>query len=217
MSIKEDLKNAIIEIKYDEIDGLVKKALASGMRPLEILNALRRGLNVVGDMYQKEGLFLSELFLAAETMKNALEILQPLLGEDESGESLGTIVMGSIEGDIHDFGKIIVSSLMMAAGFKVVDIGVDVPAEKFVDEAEKVGADVIGVSALLSTTQPSSKKVVDLLKSRKIRDRYKVIVGGTGVVPIIAVKEFGVDAGVNDGVEGVKIIKKWLEKKRRNS
>jgi methanogenic corrinoid protein MtbC1 len=86
-----------------------------------------------------------------------------------------------------------------------------------VNEAEKAGADVIGVSALLSTTQPSSKKVVDLLKSRNIRDKYKVIVGGTGVIPIIAVNEFGVDAGVNDGVEGVKIIKKWMEQKRGNS
>lgn len=217
MSLKEDLKNAIIEIKFDEIDSIVKKALNSGMEPLDVLDALRNGLNVVGDMYQKEGLFLSELFLAAETMKNALDILQPLLGEDECRESFGTIVMGSIEGDIHDFGKIIVSSLMMAAGFKVVDIGVDVPAERFVDEAEKVRADVIGVSALLSTTQPSSKKVVDILKSRNIRDKYKVIVGGTGVVPMIAVREFGVDAGVNDGVEGVKIIKKWMEQKRGNS
>ena len=209
MSIKEDLKGAVVDIRYDEVGVLVGDALRAGLKPLEILDALRDGLNTVGDRYQAGEYFLSQLFLAAETMKRALEVLGPLLVGEEGGEPRGTIVIGSIEGDIHDFGKTIVSSLLMAAGFEVVDIGVDVPAARFVDEAERAGADVIGISALLSTTQPMSRRVVEHLEARRLRGRYKVILGGTGVVPDMAVRDFGVDAAVNDGVEGVKIITSW--------
>lgn len=217
MLIKEDLKRAIVDIRYDEVGGLVKDALEAGLKPLEILSELRAGLKIVGDKYQAGEYFLSQLFLAAETMKNALEVIQPLILSERGGESKGTIVLGSIEGDIHDFGKAIVSSLLIAAGFDVVDIGIDAPAEKFVDEAEKAGADVIGISALLSTTKPMSKKVVEELESRGLRSKYKVILGGTGVVPELAIEEFGVDAAVNDGVEGVKTITNWMDQKRRKA
>jgi len=159
MSIKEELRRAIVDIRYEEVGSLVDDALKAGLKPLEILGELRAGLDIVGDRYQAGEYFLSQLFLAAETMKNALEVIQPLLLDERGSEPRGTIVMGSIEGDIHDFGKTIVSSLLMAAGFDVVDIGVDVPAARFVDEAERVEADVIGISALLSTTQPASKEV----------------------------------------------------------
>ena len=213
MSIKEELRRAIVDIRYEEVGSLVDDALKAGLKPLEILGELRAGLDIVGDRYQAGEYFLSQLFLAAETMKNALEVIQPLLLDERGSEPRGTIVMGSIEGDIHDFGKTIVSSLLMAAGFDVVDIGVDVPAARFVDEAERVEADVIGISALLSTTQPASKEVVEELAARGLRSRYKVILGGTGVVPEMAVDEFGVDAAVNDGVEGVKIITSWTERK----
>jgi 5-methyltetrahydrofolate--homocysteine methyltransferase len=126
---------------------------------------------------------------------------------------VGTIVVGSIEGDIHDFGKTIVSSLLMAAGLNVVDLGVDVPAEAFVAEAEKVGADVIGVSALLSTTQPAVKKIVEKLYERGLREKYKVILGGSGVDTEKAMEEFGVDAAVNDGARGVDVITSWMEER----
>jgi len=214
ISMREDLKQAVVDIRYDEIGGLVRDALDAGLGPLEVLDELRAGLKIVGDRYQAGEYFLSQLFLAAETMKSALEVIQPLLLDEEVGESRGTIVMGSIEGDIHDFGKTIVSSLLMAAGFRVVDIGIDVPAERFVEEAKKANADVIGVSALLSTTQPSSRMVVEELESQGLRGKYKVIMGGTGVVPEMAVREFGVDAAVNDGVEGVRIITDWMMEKR---
>ncbi|MCW3992340.1 MAG: cobalamin-dependent protein [Candidatus Bathyarchaeota archaeon] len=213
MSIKEELRRAIVDIRYEEVGSLVDDALKAGLKPLEILGELRAGLDIVGDRYQAGEYFLSQLFLAAETMKNALEAIQPLLLDERGSEPRGTIVIGSIEGDIHDFGKTIVSSLLMAAGFDVVDIGVDVPAARFVDEAERVEADVIGISALLSTTQPSSKEVVEELAARGLRSRYKVILGGTVVVPEMAVEDFGVDAAVNDGVEGVKIITSWTERK----
>ena len=206
-----ELMNAVIDIEYDEIAGLVTSALKAGSDPLDVLGELREGLRVVGERYQEGEYFLSQLFLAAETMKNALEVLQPLLVAADRGESKGTIVIGSIEGDIHDFGKAIVSSLLTAEGFRVVDIGVDVPSERFVEEAEKADADVIGISALLSTTQSQSRDVVRDLERRGIRDRFRVILGGTGVVSEYALEHYGVDAAVNDGVEAVKIITGWLE------
>jgi len=213
MSIKDGLKQAIVDMKYDEVAGLVEDGLTAGLKPLEILDNLRDGLRIVGDKYHIGEYFLSELYMAAETMKNALEIIQPLLSDEKGGGSEGTVVIGSIQGDIHDFGKTIVSSLLAAAGFDVVDIGIDVPAPKFVDEAERVKADVIGVSALLSSTQPASKKVIEELKARGLRSKYKVILGGTGVDPEMAIKEFGVDAAVFDGSEGVRIIKSWMDEK----
>ncbi len=207
--------NAVIDIRYDEIAGLVLSALKAGSDPLDVLGELREGLRVVGERYQEGEYFLSQLFLAAETMKNALEVLQPLLAATDQGESKGTIVIGSIEGDIHDFGKAIVSSLLTAEGFHIVDLGVDVPSVRFVEEAEKANADVIGISALLSTTQPQSRDVVQGLERRGIRDRFRVILGGTGVVPEYALAQYGVDAAVNDGVEAVKIISGWLEGEQR--
>jgi len=213
MSIKDGLKQAIVDMKYDEVAGLVEDGLKAGLKPLEILDNLRDGLRIVGDKYHIGEYFLSELYMAAETMKKALEIIQPLLSDEKGGGSEGTVVIGSIQGDIHDFGKTIVSSLLAAAGFNVVDIGIDVPAPKFVDEAERVKADVIGVSALLSSTQPASKEVIEELKARGLRSKYKVILGGTGVDPEMAIKEFGVDAAVFDGSEGVRIIKSWMDEK----
>jgi methylmalonyl-CoA mutase cobalamin-binding domain/chain len=208
--LKESLREAIVKIRYDEVAGIVGSALDSSMPPLEVLAELRAGLTTVGDRYQSGELFLSHLFLAAETMKAALEVLQPLLSAGGREDSRGKVVIGSIEGDIHDFGKVIVSSLLSAAGFTVIDLGVDVPAERFVDEAERAGADVIGISALLSTTQPSCRRVVDELERRGIRERYRVIMGGTGVSPEIATAKYGADAAVNDGVEGVRIISGWM-------
>ena len=205
------LQVAIVDLRYDEIGKIVRTTLDSGIEPLEVLGELRAGLTLVGDRYQSGEFFLSHLFLAAETMRSALEVLKPFLSGSEEQASGGRVVIGSIEGDIHDFGKVIVSSLLIATGLDVVDLGVDVPAKRFVDEAVKVGADVIGISALLSTTQPSCQKVVEELERRGIRDMYKVIVGGTGVVPDDAISKYGADAGVNDGVEGVKIITRWIE------
>ena len=206
-----ELKNAVIDIRYDEVAGLVRSALEADSDPLDVLTELRAGLKVVGDRYQEGEYFLSQLFLAAETMKNALEVLQPVLASADHVESKGTIVIGSIEGDIHDFGKVIVSSLLTAEGFRIIDIGIDVPSERFVEEAEKADADVIGISALLSTTQPQSRDVVQVLEERGVRDRFRVILGGTGVDPEYALKRYGVDAAVNDGVEAVKIITRWMD------
>ena len=133
----------------------------------------------------------------------------PALAATMQFQDAGRIVMGSIEGDVHDFGKNIAKNLLTASGFAVYDLGVDVHPVKFVDEALRVDADVIGISAILSSTQPTSAEVVAELKARGLRDKIRVILGGTGVAKR-AIKEYGVDAAVNDATEGVNIIRGWL-------
>ncbi len=176
---------------------------------MTVLDSLKRGLDVVGSLYHNKEYFLSELFMAGETMRVALDVLMPALSSDLDFKDAGKIVIGSIEGDVHDFGKNIAKNLLMASGFAVYDLGVDIPPVKFVDEAVRVDADVIGISAILSSTQPTSAEVVAELKARGLRDKIRVILGGTGVAKR-AIIEYGVDAAVNDATEGVNIIRGWL-------
>lgn len=209
MVSEEDLKQAIVDLNFATISDMVKEALHTGMDPMTVLDSLKRGLDVVGSLYHNKEYFLSELFMAGETMRVALDVLMPALASDLDFKDAGKIVMGSIEGDVHDFGKNIAKNLLTASGFAVYDLGVDIPPVKFVDEAVRVDADVIGISAILSSTQPTSAEVVAELKARGLRDKIRVILGGTGVAKR-AIKEYGVDAAVNDATEGVNLIRGWL-------
>lgn len=209
MVSEEDLKQAIVDLNFTTISDMVKEALHTGMAPMTVLDSLKRGLDVVGSLYHNKEYFLSELFMAGETMRVALDVLMPALASDLDFKDAGKIVIGSIEGDVHDFGKNIAKNLLTASGFAVYDLGVDIPPVKFVDEAVRVDADVIGISAILSSTQPTSAEVVAELKARGLRDKIRVILGGTGVAKR-AIKEYGVDAAVNDATEGVNLIRGWL-------
>ena len=213
MVSEENLKQAIVDLSFSMISDIVKEALNSGMDPVTVLDSLKSGLDRVGTLYHDKEYFLSELFMAGETMRVALDTLMPALSTNSQFKELGKIVIGSIKGDVHDFGKNIAKNFLTASGFTIYDLGIDVPPIKFVDEAVRVNADVIGISAILSTTQPTSTEVVDELKARGIRDKVKIILGGTGVTQR-AINEYGVDAAVNDATEGVNIIKKWMM--RRN-
>jgi methylmalonyl-CoA mutase cobalamin-binding domain/chain len=211
MAEENEFKEAIIELKYDEISAMVQSALNDSCNPLEILNSLKQGLDVVGERYHNKEYFLSELFMAGETMSAAMEVLAPALAatRSEDQEAEGTVVLGSIQGDVHDFGKNIAKIFLTASGFNVHDLGVDVPPSTFVDVAIDMNADVIGISAILSATQPVSQEVVNELQRRGLREQFKVILGGTGVTKR-AIKQYGVDEAVNDATDGVNIIKQWL-------
>jgi methylmalonyl-CoA mutase cobalamin-binding domain/chain len=152
--------------------------------------------------------------MAGETMAVAMAALIPALSSGSTLESTGTIVIGSILGDIHDFGKNIVKIFLNAAGFTVYDLGVDVPPEKFIEKAVAVDADIIGISAILSTTQSASAEVISLLEKRGLREKFKVILGGTGVDDR-AITKYGVDAAVNDATVGEQILRQWMEETRR--
>jgi methanogenic corrinoid protein MtbC1 len=208
----EDLEQAIVDLDYLNIRVKVTAAIDAGTPPLAILDRLKNGLDEVGARYHRKEYFLSELFMAGETMEAALAVLMPLLSKEHQHGEEGVVLIGSIHGDVHDFGKNIAKTLLAASGFTVHDLGVDVPPDRFVAEAERLHADVIGISAILTATQPGSQAVVDALTRKGIRDQFKVILGGTGVTDR-AVQDYGVDAAVNDATEGVAIIRRWVETK----
>lgn len=209
--ILKELTQAIVELKIEKIGDLVSKALRSGIEPLRITRYVNKGMSIVGQRFQNGEYFLSDLIMAGETMKEALEVLRPHL-KVEKAEGRDKIILGTIIGDLHDIGKEIAKTLLISAGFEIYDLGIDVMSKRFVEKAKEVDANIIGISALLTTSVVRTAEVVDELEKSGLRDKVKVIVGGAATREWMKDK-FGVDAVVNDAVEGVRIIKSWSEKK----
>jgi len=207
------LKQAIVEMRISEIGNLVQSALNNGLSPFVILNELRSGLVTVGKHFEEQTCFLSDLIMAAETMKEALVVLRPHLTLEQSRQE-GRVLIGTIMGDVHDLGKSIVTTLLSARGFEVIDLGVDVEPKRFAQEALGKDVDVVGISALLSTTQPLSKEVVRAVQDSGLRGKVKTILGGAATQRS-APEQYGVDAAVTDAVEGISIIEGWTEAKRK--
>jgi len=207
------LQQAIIDMKVETVGSLVQTAMSTGRSPFEILSDLRIGLAEVGRRFEEGTYFLSDLIVAAETMKEALSVLRLHLTPDGS-KSEGRVLIGTILGDVHDFGKNIVTTLLTAKGFEVLDLGVDIEPERFAQEAALKNVEILGISALLSTTQPLSKEVVQAVRQVGIGHKVKVILGGAAAQKS-APEEYGVDAAVTDALEGVNIIEAWVEGKRK--
>jgi trimethylamine corrinoid protein len=206
---KQDLLNKVIEsiIGGDEAQAeqLARQALELKMDPLEIINeGYVVGIKQVGDMFECGELFLPELIQAAEAVKNATEILNSAISGG-ADKTKGNVLIATVEGDIHDIGKAIVVSLLVANGFNVVDMGRDVPTRDIIDKAEEFKADVIGTSALLTTTMVKQKELEDTLVKEGLRDKYKTIVGGAPVTVRWAEK-IGADAYAENAGEGVNKI-----------
>jgi methylmalonyl-CoA mutase cobalamin-binding domain/chain len=207
----EKLRESFINLDEQSVIDTCKKCLDRFVKPTEILQTLKDGMEEIGEKFEKGDYFLSELVMAGEIMKKALAILNPYLTiENARACAKGKIVLGTILGDLHDIGKDIAKTFLLSTGFEVYDLGIDVPPIEFVRKAKEVRADVIGISALLSVTVPLSKDVVELLKREGIREKVKVIVGGAATRKEHE-KIYGLDAVVNDAIEGVKIIKSWME------
>jgi methylmalonyl-CoA mutase cobalamin-binding domain/chain len=207
----EDITHAIIELKVDAIRELCQGALKRGHRPMEIVEAMRKGMEEVGRRYERGDYFLPELMMAGETMKEGMEVLRPHLEKGEGGK--GTrIVLGTVQGDIHDIGKNIFAMLARASGFEVIDLGVDVPPERFAEVVEKEGAAVLGLSCLITPALPAMQRTVELLEKRGLRQRVKVILGGAPLTEELG-RKLGADAAVNDAVKGVEILKSWFPRK----
>lgn len=202
-----EIERYISELNGEPLLSSVRKALEDGVDPYKILDSLRRGMESVGQLYERGEYFISELVYAGELMKEAIEILQPYFKVDKAATRT-PIVLGSALGDVHDIGKNIVKSLLISSGFNVHDLGVDVAPDRFVEKAREVGAGIIGVSALLSTTTTVASEVVKALKKAGLRDKVRVILGGAAVRGWM-IREFGVDAAVNDAIQGIKIIRSW--------
>lgn len=199
--------DVLVNLEIGGMQDSVRAALISGLSPMEILQDLEAGMQEVGARFQRGEYFFSELIMAGETMKEAFKILKPLL-ESSQTKAKAKIVMGTIQGDLHDIGKDIVSTMLVSAGFEVHDLGIDVPPESFSAKVKETGANIVGVSALLSVTVPTVSKVAEAIKLGGMRERVKIIAGGAAMRPEYAAN-LGIDAAVNDAIEGVKIIKKW--------
>ena len=165
-------------------------------------------LKEIGDKYERMEIFVPELMLAAEAMKSGIAILEPLL-KGEVRETLGTVVIGTVEGDIHDIGKNIVAMLLTGAGFKVIDIGVDVVASAFAEAVDKHNPDIVGVSTLMTTTMEMHKEIIRYFKEIGIRDKVKIMIGGAVVTKEYA-EEIGADAFAANANEAVDVAKKLV-------
>ena len=203
--ISENLQNGFDE----KVAVLTKDAVEKQIHPKEILqNGLIAGMNVVSEKFKNHDIFLPDVLLAARAMNSAMEVLKPLLIK-EGIPIRGKVVIGSVKDDLHDIGKNLVAILLKGAGFEVIDLGNDVPAEKFISTAREENAHVIGMSALLTTTMPVMKKVVDLAKDEGLYGRVRIIVGGAPVSKEYAI-EIGADAYSYDGANAVEAVESFF-------
>jgi len=206
------IRDAIVNLDIDNIGRLCEEAVKAGVPAYEVvMDGMAKGMEIVGEKYERNEYFLAELIMAGETMKEGMKVLEPYLKAGEL-KKIGKVVIGTVRGDLHDIGKNIVATLLSAAGFEVVDLGVDVSPEKFVEAVKENNPDIVGMSALLTTTMVEMEEVIKALKESGLRDKVKVIIGGAPITEEFA-KKIGADAAAKDAVEGVNICKSWVARK----
>jgi len=208
------MAQSIIEGEPEDAERLAREALAQGIEPLEAINrGFVPGVDEVGRGFGCGDLFLPDLVRAGAAMKTVTKVLEPeMLRRGTVRESAGTVVLGTIKGDIHEIGKNLVGTMFTAGGFTVHDLGVDVPFDAFVEKAREVNANVVGVSALLTTTMANQRKVIEALDKAGLRPKVKVLVGGAPVTRGWA-SEIGADGYAEDAVGAVKIARELLGSK----
>jgi methylmalonyl-CoA mutase cobalamin-binding domain/chain len=205
----EALKQSIIDGKKDIAVAMAQEAIDKGVRPEIILNDyMIAALQTVGKLFEAREIFVPEMMISAKAMKAALEIVKPLLPR-ETSKKKGTVVIGTIQGDLHDIGKNLVGLMLDNAGYNVVDLGVNVSAARFVDEAIKNEADVIGLSSLLTTGDPYIKSTVATIRSSQVPQKVKIICGGAAVTDKL-VKLSGADRYVPDAANAVPAVQELL-------
>ena len=203
---------AIVDGNAESAADWAKRGLDEGIEPLTLLeNGFVPGINEVGDLFSKGKLFIPRLIKSAAAMEKATQIINAAIPQGEE-IAQGRVVMGTVQGDVHDIGKTIVVALFKANGFEVLDLGRDVPNGKIIEEAEKFGADIIGTSTLLTTTMVLQKELEEELKNAGLREKYKTIIGGAPVTQRWA-DRIGADAYAHDASDGVKKVKELLKKR----
>ena len=207
MNHMEIMKNAVIEGKHREIKSLVEEALNAGLDPNTIINeSLISAMDVVGNDFGSGRIFVPEMLVSAITMKNALSILKPLLVGDQA-QSRGTIIIATVKGDLHDIGKNLVGMMLEGAGFKVVDLGTDLDIEELLSRVREIKPQVLGLSALLTTSMPEMKQIIRELELQELRNNLKVMVGGAPVDRTFAEK-IGADGSGADAAEAVELARR---------
>jgi corrinoid protein of di/trimethylamine methyltransferase len=209
-----EYSDLVIEGEDEELVALVEKRLGEGADPNAIIDELTDGIRVIGDQFENGEVFLPELMLAAEAMQAAIQVLKPSLLEAGGGaEEAGKVIIGTVEGDIHDIGKTIVGAFLSVSGFDVVDLGRDIPTKEMVAKAEELDADVIAASSLLTSTMPASRDIVELLKKKDIRHEHVVVVGGAPVTEEWA-EHIGADGTAKDAPGAAKLCRELVDAKR---
>lgn len=210
--ILNQLMESIIIGDPDESFRLTEQALQVNLEPMTIIReGLMPGMNQVGEKFASGEYFLPDLIIAADGMKKAMELLEPeLVKRQQVLENAGVVVLGTVKGDIHEIGKSLVGTMLSANGFKVYDLGVDVPTEQFIATVQETNADIIGLSALLTTTMTVQREVIEALKEAGIRQEVKVLVGGAPVTSSWS-EEVGADGYAEDAMGAVKIAKALCE------
>jgi len=203
------ISELLIAGNIEEIRNVTQQALDEGLQAKEILeNGLLAGMDIVGQRFKACEMFIPEVLLSAKTMDAAMEILRPLLAESNTATG-GTVVIGTVEGDLHDIGKDLVVMMLEGGGFKVVDLGNDVKSQVFVEAVKEHKANILGLSALLTTTMPKMRETIEAFQEAGIRNRIKVIIGGAPVTQEYA-DSIGADGYGADAVQGVELAKRLM-------
>jgi 5-methyltetrahydrofolate--homocysteine methyltransferase len=208
----DNIKEAVVNRRRDKIEELVKGAIENGFSLNQIINSgLIPAMEIIGQKYTSGEIFIPEMLASAITMKKGLDIVKPLL-KAHPIESKGTILMATVQGDVHDIGKNIVTMMLEGAGFQVVDLGADVKKDKIVQKIQEIKPDILGMSALLTTTMPGMETVIRELEEKGFRNRVKIIIGGAPVDAAYA-KKIGADGYGANAIEAVQLAKEIVRKK----
>lgn len=214
MSSLSKLVQAVMEGMEDEAVVAAKETLQEGVSVETIIDELTAGMREIGEQFARMEIFLPEMMTAAQAMQEVLQVLEPEMAKSaKAKEKKGVVVIGTVEGDMHEIGKDIVISLMQVHGFEVIDLGYNVNSLEFVNQAIKNNADIIGVSALMTTTMPAQRDIIEFLKEKGVREKFHVILGGAPVtkewVDACGADSWGENAGV-----AIQILEKVMEKRR---
>lgn len=205
----QEIKGIVVNGRYKGIEDLTRKTIAEGVDLNKIINdSLIAGMDIVGEKFSENEIFVPEMLVSAMTVKLALEIIKPLLKDDEV-QLRGTILMGTVKGDIHDIGKNLVIMILEGAGFNVIDLGVDMSVQMVTEKVEEINPDILGLSALLTTTMPEMRNVIEDLEKKGLRDSIKVMVGGAPIDEKFA-REIGSDGYGKDAREAVQLARRFI-------
>lgn len=194
--------------KMPEVVALTEQAVSEGLDASDILNGLLDGMGVIGEKFKRNEVFVPEVLIAARAMNAGLDVIKPLL-EEQGIEPVGKVIIGTVKGDLHDIGKNLVRMMMVGAGLEVIDLGVDVSPEKYIAAVEENNPDIIAMSALLTTTMPNMKAVIDALEEKGLRNKVKVMIGGAPVTDNFA-EEIGADRYTVDAASAAEVAKELI-------
>jgi len=200
----------IIELNEEKVTELVKERLKNNEDPLKIMDDVKEAMKAIGDKFSNKEYFLPELIMSGEILRQIFEEIGPKLKEKQTSDSKGKVLLGTVAGDIHDIGKDVVKFMLDANGFEVLDLGVDVPADKFIECLKEFKPKVLALSGFLTLAYDSMKDIIDKLKTAGLRDSVKIMIGG-GTVDERIVEYVGADAYGESAVDAVKMATKWME------